>query len=311
MALSELDEWRSGNGATSDEARRRFVQFVVLESFAVAGIGRSLAFKGGNALRFGYGYPRSTADLDFTATDLLDDASAIREIVDSAVVSGAWDLGIKCRVTSVKRRPPNFQSTRPTYLVKVAYAFPGDRYFAEFDERTNWTAVLPVEISFNDVVCETVSVHFGRGDVSSIMLCTLNDIVAEKLRAIIQQVVRNRNRPQDVYDIARSVRVEHARLDVGKIGHYLREKCAPAASFLISACLDKRHGSERFTAIASLKATSAKTPFHSRKRGTRWWGSRNERSNPRRPLDGARHTRGRKRLPADGFSPPPRSFAAR
>jgi predicted nucleotidyltransferase component of viral defense system len=223
--LDKLDEWRSQSGATSDEARRRFVQFVVLESIASADIARSLAFKGGNALRFGYGYPRSTVDLDFTAMDLEDDGPALRGIVNRAVILGSERFGIKCRVTSVKRRPPNRDRTLPTYIVKVAYVLPGDRYFPEFDDRTNWAAVLPIEITFNDVICETSTVHFGDDGLIGITLCTLNDIVAEKLRAIIQQVIRNRNRPQDVYDIARSWRVNRTQLDVARIGQYLRQKC--------------------------------------------------------------------------------------
>lgn len=53
--IHELDTWRQEHGATSDEARRRFVQFVVLECFAANDIARAIVFKGGNALRFGYG----------------------------------------------------------------------------------------------------------------------------------------------------------------------------------------------------------------------------------------------------------------
>lgn len=171
------------------------------------------------------GYPRSTIDLDFTSTGLDDDDEMIRAIVEASLTSSQGDCGVKCRVSSIRRQPPRPESTLPTFIVKIAYAFPGDRYFAEFRERPNWSVVLPIEISFNDLVCETVRVWFGDKDAFVIELCTLNDIVAEKLRAILQQVIRNRTRPQDVYDFARAVREDSDQLDAVKVGDYLRRKC--------------------------------------------------------------------------------------
>jgi predicted nucleotidyltransferase component of viral defense system len=225
--LADLNEWAKLHKTTSDEARRRFVQFVVLECFAASDIAKSLAFKGGNALRFGYGYPRSTVDLDFTARDLEDDAANVRHIIDSAVRSESESFGIKCKVSSIRRNPQNLARSRPTYVVNVAYSFPSDRRtFADFfSNETPRVPVVPVEITFNDVVCETVFVHFGSDDTAGIEICTLNDILAEKLRAILQQVVRNRNRPQDVYDVARIGRIDRANIDLGKVKNYIAQKC--------------------------------------------------------------------------------------
>ena len=121
-SLDELDVWAATHRTTSSEARSRFVQFVVLESFAAADLARALAFKGGNALRFGYRYPRSTFDLDFTAVGLADDVSSVRDIIDKAVREGSVEFGIKCKVSSVQRNPPRPESTLPTYRVKVAHA---------------------------------------------------------------------------------------------------------------------------------------------------------------------------------------------
>ena len=225
IRLDELNDWASIHRATSDEARRRFVQFVILDSFAAAEIARSLAFKGGNALRFGYRSPRSTFDLDFTATDIIDDSAVVWTIVDEAVRAGCGTFGIKCRVSSVSRNPPNPERTLPTYVIKIAYALPGDRAFPDFFESTRTApTVIPVDISFNDVVCETVVVRF-EGSSFGLEICTLNDILAEKLRSVLQQVIRNRNRPQDVYDISRILRFESAELDMSKVRAFTIEKC--------------------------------------------------------------------------------------
>jgi len=52
----------------------------------------------------------------------------------------------------------------------------------------------------------------------------LEDIIAEKLRALLQQTIRDRNRPQDVYDIARYWQEPNADLDTAKISDYLKRK---------------------------------------------------------------------------------------
>src|ERR1035437_1776177 len=68
-SLAELQSWAKEQSAPTDEARKRFMQFVALECIAEsAPLRDSLAFKGGNALRFVYGNPRTTVDLDFSAT---------------------------------------------------------------------------------------------------------------------------------------------------------------------------------------------------------------------------------------------------
>ena len=54
----------------------------------------------------------------------------------------------------------------------------------------------------------------------------MNDIVAEKLRALLQQPLRNRSRPQDVYDVARCCRQRDEVLDLAKVSDYLTRKSA-------------------------------------------------------------------------------------
>ena len=53
-------------------------------------------------------------------------------------------------------------------------------------------------------------------------MCSLEDILAEKLRSLLQQKTRNRNRWQDVYDICTYVR--RARFDRAKIADFLQRK---------------------------------------------------------------------------------------
>jgi predicted nucleotidyltransferase component of viral defense system len=227
VAVNEIERWRVTQGVTVDEARKRFIQFVVLESIAgYHPLGEALAFKGGNALRFIHGNPRATADLDFTAVGQLpDEELKIRSVLDAALHSGGSKHGIKLRCQRVRRNPANKTATFPTYDVAVGYQFPGDRYFADYDKTSRTVAsVVAVEISFNDVVCEIERRVLAAGQAVGLQVCSLEDILAEKLRALLQQVPRNRSRPQDVFDLARNVTAYGHRLDYAKIATYLVSK---------------------------------------------------------------------------------------
>ena len=56
-------------------------------------------------------------------------------------------------------------------------------------------------------------------------MSTIEDIVGEKLRALLQQPIRERNRQQDLLDIAVIVR-EKTVLDRAKVAEFLQAKAA-------------------------------------------------------------------------------------
>jgi len=214
-----------------DEARKRFVQFVLLDCLGgFPELKDGLAFKGGNALRFVYGNPRSTLDLDFTASSgFPDDREQIRALFDRALTTRGLRHGIKVKCQKVKRNPPGEEATLPTYQIAVGYQFPGERYFADYEQpQRNVSTVVKVEVSLNDLVCETAIRSLGTQ--VTIRVCVLEDIIAEKLRALLQQKIRDRTRPQDVFDIARIMKDQSESLDYAKIGNYLEKKCGPPRS---------------------------------------------------------------------------------
>jgi len=115
----------------------------------------------------------------------------------------------------------------PTYDIIAWYQFPGDRHFDSFDSppRPIPTGV-EIEISINDVVCETTLATLDPAREVRVRTCVLEDILAEKLRALLQQRLRRRHRRQDVFDIARMLRDHGREIDERKIGDYFRRKCA-------------------------------------------------------------------------------------
>lgn len=221
-ALADIPLWCRETAKTTSEGNVRFVEYVLLTCIASDVIAcRSLVLKGGNALRFAYQSPRSTKDLDFSVdtNDITDNEESIRKLLDAAFRHGERRHNVKAKCQRVRRNPRSPEATRQTYDVTVGYQLPGDAYFNDFANR-NVTTVIPLEISFNDRVCETSQCP----GVTLLRVCSLEDILAEKLRSILQQKIRNRNRCQDVYDISRNLRA--AKIDRSKISRYLLEKAA-------------------------------------------------------------------------------------
>lgn len=76
-------------------------------------------------------------------------------------------------------------------------------------------------MSLNEPICRTVEIDIASSN--PLQVCQLEDIVAEKLRALLQQPLRNRHRPQDVLDICVAV-LENPNLDVKLVAEFLLEK---------------------------------------------------------------------------------------
>lgn len=234
-SLKDLEEWARSSSTTLQEANTRFVQFVVIESLANGPMKDILVFKGGNALRFCHHGQRSTIDLDFTAqSGLPDDVEYFRLVIDKSVRLFGSRHGIAMKVQKCVRNPKRSDADLPTYQINVGYRFPGDRKFNTFlgTKLDQSPFVVQVEVSLNDVICESERIDFGIPQSHVLLsVCTLEDIIAEKLRAILQQSVRNRFRPQDVFDIATFYSNGRDDLDRVKIRQFFVEKSSARGIF--------------------------------------------------------------------------------
>jgi len=65
--------------------------------------------------------------------------------------------------------------------------------------------VLPIEISTNEPIGDSTLFTIDE-NFQPLRVCTVEDIVGEKRRALLQQPIRGRNRRQDVLDVAVIVR---------------------------------------------------------------------------------------------------------
>lgn len=181
--------------------------------------------KGGNALKYVFQSPRASVDLDFTEMDnysgvaeeelqgLLDKlCQELDRCLHEVNQSGTY---ADIRVQSSEIKPANVElRENPAFEIKIGYSKKADR-------SSPYSDVVKLEITLNDIICETTQHEIDGNRIQS---STLNDIIAEKLRALIQQISRNRYRPGDIFDIwFFHTHLQHL-FDYDKISDYLLRK---------------------------------------------------------------------------------------
>lgn len=233
-ALLDLRPWIDQAGTDAFLRDQRQVMAITLNAVALVPAFRGrLVFKGGALLAVAHGSPRLTRDLDFTARtdDPEEFAADFAAEMDRGLDRARARLGYaqwRCRVQGkLKRQPRNFAADRfPSLGARIGYARAGNKDEAQL-AAGNCTKVIDVEISFREPVIETEEIRLVAGN-GLIETYSLNEVIAEKLRAYLQQGIRNRRRRQDIYDVAHLVR-QHADdggIDRATVLRALLEKCA-------------------------------------------------------------------------------------
>lgn len=225
------------NGVTIDEARRRFAQYVMLCGIAsVRRLRESLVFKGGNALDFVWQPNRSTVDLDFSLDMEVSQhqihVDTLRNLLTQGISRASSRYGVAVAVYSVKQEPPGEHRTFITYTASVGYALPDERQLQiRMANNQSSPHIIRIEISINEPICDATMVTIDE-NYQQLRVSTLEDIVSEKLRALLQQPIRRRTRPQDMLDIAVIVRGNFG-LNRDRVAAFLRAK-ADARHVLVS-----------------------------------------------------------------------------
>ncbi|MBA83301.1 MAG: hypothetical protein CMO01_33580 [Thalassobius sp.] len=228
----DVRSWVESARSNPAQYRDRQVTEIVLAAIGLApSLNTSLVLKGGAVMALAFKSNRVTADVDFTsivepagfADQIADDLNAI--LPQTAIRLGYLDL--LCRVQTVKKmpKPLNFEEFDfPALLIRIGSAERGTGEEKRL-EAGRAIRVLDIEISFRDQVYAFQELNL-TGPGVAVRAFTLHEIIAEKLRALLQQPIRNRNRRQDVYDITYLIETnELADEDRRSILETLVEKC--------------------------------------------------------------------------------------
>lgn len=228
----DVRAWVEAARSNPAQYRDRQVTEIVLAAIGLApSLNTNLVLKGGAVMALAFKSNRVTADVDFTsivepdgfADQIADDLNAI--LPQTAIRLGY--LNLLCRVQTVKKmpKPLNFEEFDfPALLIRIGSAERGTGEEKRL-EAGRAIRVLDIEISFRDQVYAFQELNL-TGPGVAVRAFTLHEIIAEKLRALLQQPIRNRNRRQDVYDIAYLIETnELTDEDRRSILETLIEKC--------------------------------------------------------------------------------------
>jgi len=148
----------------------------------------------------------------------------IREFFEPSLQRVSTTTGVSYRIQRLKQQPPGAGKSFITFDLSIGYALPDEPRNQQLIRNGSPSlANIPVEISLNEPICATQDVDMGSAN--GLQVSTQEDIVAEKLRALLQQVPRNRTRPQDVLDIAVCLR-DGAHLRPEIVTGFLLQKAA-------------------------------------------------------------------------------------
>ena len=222
----DVAEWVRKAKPDREAYKRRQAVEVTLNVIAMTAEWNAVMFlKGGILMSLAYGSPRHTADIDLTTTlNVESDVGArIQGQLDSKFPSATAELGypdLIVKTHSVKTLPPGIfaDAKYPALKIRIGSAMRGTTQERALQKRQA-SVVIDTDISFNEPVPQTQVLILTGG--RKLLAYSLPDLVAEKYRAIIQQVTRKRNRRQDVYDL-------HWLITQGMIGAGLRKSILKA-----------------------------------------------------------------------------------
>lgn len=204
----DIHEWVDKARGTPHHRERQATEVFLAALGATPGYGDKLYLKGGLLMGLVHGSPRQTTDIDLTAAlePTHDGIEMLRQELDHSLRRTPALIGyptLVCRIQTMKPQPKRntFERARfPGLKVAVAYADRDTRNHERL-QRGDCPDVLNVDISYHEPIHAVEIIRFDAD--SSISAYSITDVIAEKLRALLQQVSRKYpRRRQDVYDLA-------------------------------------------------------------------------------------------------------------
>jgi hypothetical protein len=163
--------------------------------------------KGGILMGVVYGSPRQTGDIDFTT--IADPQPGIAEelaaALDANFPRAAAELGypdLMCQAQSFKYFPKGDafpKNDGPAVKMGIGYARRGSQQEKHL-KAGKAPKKLSIDISFKEPV-GAIQIVRDAMSAESFKAYSLHDLMAEKIRALLQQEKRNRYRRQDIYDL--------------------------------------------------------------------------------------------------------------
>lgn len=181
-------------------------------------VGDALVFKGGTALKkFYFSDWRYSEDLDFTARHQLS-PHAVKEVFTRACDGALDTFGLALRIMEYSQYPKN-GDIPVTSQLKIGYEGPLRRTSGQKNN-------IRVDITFDEPIIDEPRLRsmiksYADDVDTSIPAYTLEEIVAEKLRSILQ-----RGKSRDYYDVLLLLRDHRMDFSLELTRDILEQKCS-------------------------------------------------------------------------------------
>lgn len=198
--MDSLEKWV--NEAQPDRVDFRQAVHLILHAIRIDDDLRSnMVMKGGMLLGIQHGNSRHTEDIDFSTERESVELDEFKELLNDSLVIAADELPytLACLVQSANLQPRK-GGKFPSFKITVGYANTLNKGALKRLREGHSPSVIKIDYSLNEKSYNTEKIIVSEGE-EHLVAYSVIDILAEKLRSLIQQVIRKRNRRQDVYDI--------------------------------------------------------------------------------------------------------------
>lgn len=198
----DITKWVKEAQREDDREFRQAVHTILSAIAADKNLKTSMILKGGILLAIRYHSHRYTKDIDFSTERKLGGAvtaDGVRDTLNKSLIQTVEELnyGLDCRVQS-SRIQPNIKATYPSIKLKVGFAYKGSQKHKRLLS-LKCPSVISIDYSLNESTPNIEKLALNENE--DVFAYTLTDLIAEKYRSLLQQVIRNRNRRQDVFDL--------------------------------------------------------------------------------------------------------------
>lgn len=201
-----IQEWVNSAHNPDDTNFRRAIHVLLLAIAKNNSLCQTLVIKGGIVMSLVHNSERYTSDLDATSIGNIHQLTPENLESDLTSYLKASEIeigyGLAFKIHSIKPQPRDFTEAKyPAYKVKIGFAYQNNNKEMAKLENKQSPSIIEIDISFNERIdiedTETIQLNESK----NILCYSLEQIIAEKYRSLLQQPVRKRNRRQDVYDI--------------------------------------------------------------------------------------------------------------
>jgi len=206
MLIEEYDikDWVND---VPNEGQRPFREAIHIILSAIANqptLKSSMVIKGGILLAIRYKSHRYTRDIDFSTSQVLGDINkdqiASKLNKSMAIMGESLDYDLECKVQSCKVQPANKPDAQfPSIKMKIGYAYKHEQQKYKRLLAGKCPTVIDIDYSLNEIMPNIDEFSIGGNEI--LTAYALIDLIAEKLRSVLQQIKRDRSRRQDIFDL--------------------------------------------------------------------------------------------------------------